>query len=680
MKRSNDSVERRDDSDEPRGDPDGRFAQSRREFVATTAGVSLGAAGAIGAAGTAGATSGDTLTIVHDTHFHGRFEDAADPEKNVARYHTMVDALRDEHENAIFLGIGDDLAPSLLGLEFQGEHVIPALNYMEPAAIGVGNHEFDFGADVAIERFEESTFPWVVANLLTDEGEPIPGTERWTTIAVGDVTVGVFGLGTDNFHAITDYPDDWQVLDTIEAAEAAVDALRNDEGADFVVGALHLSTGRQREVADAVDGLDAIVGSHSGTLFEEPEVRGDGTVLSEFDDEFDHLGRLTFDVASGELVDWERVDFYNGEFEDPPSDHENHRPVDVHDVEEDEFLREHADEWIADLEERLGRPFFESAVELDATFDTNYARESRWGNLMTDVMREVGGDELDVDVAIQNAGGIRSNATYGPGEITGLDVMNVLPFPNEIEVVEVTGEVLSRYLEDVTRPLSDGSTFGAQPAIQVSGLQYEWRGHDGESELLSAFVGGEPLAADDTYLVASNDFEIGRSILGEEGEIVVHSGQYLGPFVLDRLEERGTVDPEIEGRILRVDEDVGEHREVVRRRGETLLRFPVPEGAEAIEGVETFYALAEDYERLEPASVSVEGDDLWIGFRTSDLQPLVAGDDDLDLRVFGGFDPDEEYYDYRDDGELMELPVAATWDYFKLKATVDTTDPSLRPD
>ncbi|WP_255171027.1 bifunctional metallophosphatase/5'-nucleotidase [Natrononativus amylolyticus] len=642
----------------------------RRQFLGTTAGVSLAT---LGLSGVAGAEEAETLTIIHDTHFHGRFEDADEPEINIARYHTMVEQLRAEHENAIFLGIGDDIAPSILGLEFEGEHMIPALNYMEPAVIGAGNHEFDFGVEVAEQRFAESEFPWVISNLLTDEGEPVPGTERWTTLEVGDHTVGVFGMGVEGFHGITDFPEDWEVLGHEEATEQAVDALQ-DAGAEFIVCASHANTGDHPTIA-SVDGVDAVVGSHSGVVFDEPN-EDHGAVISEFGDEFDHVGRLTFDVASGELVDWERIDLYNSEEGEPPSDHENHRPVDVHDVEEDAWLREHADEWLADLEEELGRPFFESEVALDATFDTNYGRESRWGNLMTDVMREVGdhgdGDGLVVDVAIQNSGGIRSDATYGPGEITGLDVMNILPFPNEIWVVEVTGAVLQQYLEDVTSPMTADSDYGVQTNIQVSGIQYEYVAHHGDTEIPSVYVGGEPLESEETYLVASNDFEIERTVLGEEGDLVLQSGQYLGPFTLDRLEERGTVAPEIDGRMLRVDADAGSHQEVVRRGGETLLRYDLPDAVAAIDP-ETFYGLTQDHDGVDPVRVDVEGDDLWLAFEAGDLESAIAGSDDLDLRVFGGFDPDDEYYGYG-----VDLPVGVAWEHYQLKATIDTSSPALR--
>ena len=641
----------------------------RRSLLRTAAGgLAVGAVAAGATTATADAAGdGDTVTIIHDTHFHGRFEDGDDPGRNIARYHTVVEELREEHENAAFLGIGDEFAPSLLGMEFEGAHMVEALNYMEPDAVGAGNHEFDFGVETATEHFEDSEFPWVIANLLDPDGNPVPGTERWTTVEVGDVTLGVFGLGSRSFHDITDYPDDWQVLDPQEAAEEAVDALEDE--ADLIVGAVHISTGAQRSLAREVEGLDAVVGSHSGVVYDEPEEL-DGTVVSEFGDEFEYVGRLTFDVESGELVDWERIQFYNSELldddEEPPADdHDNHEVVDVHDVEEDEFLDELTEEYTSDLEDRLGDRTFETGSELDARFDPNYARETRFGNLMTDAMRDVG--DFDVDVAVQNAGGIRSNATYGPGEVSGLEVMDILPFPNEIEVYELSGEHLLAYLEDATRPMP--GSFGAQPAIQVSGIQYEWWGHDGEVEILDAYVGDEPLDPDETYTVTSNDFEAGRSVIAEEGELVERAGQFLGPYLLDWLEEQGTVDPVLENRMIRVDEDVGEAASIEVDGDEVTIWVPSPgDAADSI--TDEFRLIARTGQQAEATGVEDEGDAIVVSFDREEALNLATGIQEPGLRVLGKFGPDDEYYGYEEDGELMELPVSAGYDYFKLRSEV----------
>ena len=651
----------------------------RRLLAGAAGGLTVGALG-LGGVGNAAAADEDTLTIIHDTHFHGRFEDADFENLDIARYQTLVDEIRDEYPNAIYLGNGDELAPSVLGLEFEGEHMIEALNETGIDAVGAGNHEFDFGIEVAEERFEESTFPWVITNLLTPDDEPVPGTERWTTVETEDHTVGVFGMGTSGFRDITDYPDDWQVLGYEEATQDAVDAL--EEECDFIVCASHAPSSAHSTIV-GVDGVDAVVGSHSGIVFDEPDESEDG-VISEFGDEFDHLGRLTFEVDDGELTDWERLDLYDSaalDEEEFPQETDHHTPVDVQDVERDSELAEIADEYLDDLAERLGEPIVESEVELNATF-ANYENETAWGNLMTDIMRDV--DRIvdldrEVDLAVQNAGGIRSNATYGPGEITGSDVMDILPFPNEIEVWEVEGSTVRNYLEWATRAMPDD--FGAQPAIQVSGVSYEWNGHDDdwdpdgdgfpEGDVFEIFVGGEPLDESDTYLLATNDFEAGRSPIAEEGELVVDSGQFQGPFTMDYLEEEvETVAPEVGHRIIRVDEVVGDAD--LAADNSVTATFSVPEGAEEVVD-DGFRAVSRTQDTVEATSVEEDGDEVVVTFDADELLEL-AEVDDPHVRVYGHFEPDESYYGYQDGDELLELPANPSYEFHKLRASVSDAE------
>jgi len=641
----------------------------RRLLAAAAGGVTVGALGT-GATGGVAAQDDGTLTLVHDTHFHGRFEDAGNDAIDIARYYAIVEELRSERPNAAFLGNGDDLAPSVLGLEFEGEHMVEALNEMGPDAVGVGNHEFDLGVDTASERFEASEFPWVIANLLTPEGEPVPGAERWTTVEVGSHTVGVFGMGTTGFYDITDYPEDWQVLGYTEAAEAAVEALEPET--DFIVCASHVSSGVHETIA-AVDGVDAIVGSHSNVVYEEPETI-EGTTVAEFGDEFDHIGRLTFDVETGELSEWERIDLYDSEAldedESPPESTENYTPRDVQSVERNQPVAEIADGYLSDLEARLGQPVVETEAELNASFD-NYEIETGWGNLMTDLMREVGNLDEEIDVAVQNAGGIRSGSTYGPGELTGSDVMNILPFPNEIVVYELTGEQVRSYVEGSVRPMP--GDYGAQPAIQVSGVSYEWTGHDGERRVRNVWVGGEPLDPEATYLVSTNDFVAGRSEEFVEDSRVFNSGQFQGPFVKDTLDaEYDTIAPEREERMIRVDaviEDV-----TVEGAEDTLRVSFAPTDAVTSVVEDTYRLVAPGHGTVEASSVS-GGEEVVVELPAEAVAEAFDATEADALSLVGGFDPNSEHYGYEnDDGELIELPANASYDYYELRTSLSGED------
>ena len=631
---------------------------SRRRVLSATAGLTaLGVTGA--AAGTSTATDdAETVTLLYDTHFDGQFGD--DDEPNIARYATMVAELRESYDNAVFVGGGDDLSPSVLSLVYEGEHMVPALNELEPVVNGVSHHDFDFGATVAEERFEDSEFPWVNAQLLTDDDEPVPGTERWVTVGVGDVTVGFFSLAREDFVSTTDYPDTWQVLDQVEAAEEAVAALE-EEGADVIVCAGRVPQGEKFIVPEAVDGIDALVGSSGdvdgvddlpeGVEDETPEPPTviDGTIVSRVGKEFEYLGALTLD-ADGEFVDYELIE------------------VDA-DVDPDPAMQELADEWFDDLRAEFGRTFFEIDEPLDVRLDANYGTESVFGNLATEAMRA----EVDADLAILNPGGIRTNDVYGPGEIRGLDVLNILPFPNRLVVAEVSGETIVDFLSAQIDTLP-GSFFGAQPSKQVAGIQYEWSGHDGEVVAENFYVGGEPLDEDETYELATLDFLLDAREELADAVVVSESDEFVGPIVLSALEEQGEISPVTGERMLRIDEDVGQKVDTERDRGALTFVFDAPESALEIYP-ETFVALTQEGIIAEAvdASVDEENDELRVEFDRDDTGTLTRAENHPyeDLRIFGRYDPDEEYFGYEDDdGTLLELPRNSLVEGYRVKGTI----------
>ena len=424
---------------------------------------------------------------------------------------------------------------------------------------------------------------------------------------------------------------------------------------DLVVMASHTESGTHDEIAQQVDGLDAIVGSHSGIVQEEARVVS-GTVISELGDQFGWLGEVHLDPETGDLVELERHDLA-GRADSLP---------------EDEGMRGIMDEWLGKLDDRLGQPVFRTATELDARFSTNYAVESGLGNLICDVMRE----EMDAAIGLQNPGGIRSNATYGPGAITGTDVYNVLPFPNRIVKAEVTGKALRETLE-VSVSALPWSSFGIQAGTQVSGLQYEFSG-TGESVATNFSVNGDPLRDDETYTLATNDYVFDNWAGFADATLLETTEDFLGTVFIEHLRRDGVVEPDVDNRLLRVDEDVGV-ADVERGEGTVTVVTDRPATAERVYG-ETFKAVTAYGHEIEAQSAEERGESVAVTFDYEDLSMLASGPKNPDLRVFGGFDPDEAAYDYRtDDGSLRELPVAMPVYYFTMKAAVPTNGRGPNP-
>ena len=92
----------------------------------------------------------------------------------LARVATEKQRLAAEGHRPFLVIAGDFLSPSVASSVFKGEQMIAALNAAGLDLATLGNHEFDFGDDLLIQRMREATFTWVVSNVVdTRTGKPI---------------------------------------------------------------------------------------------------------------------------------------------------------------------------------------------------------------------------------------------------------------------------------------------------------------------------------------------------------------------------------------------------------------------------------------------------------------------------------------------------------------------------
>jgi 5'-nucleotidase/UDP-sugar diphosphatase len=451
---------------------------------------------------------------------------------NIARYMNVVEELVAANPGALFLGNGDDLAPSVLAGVFGGEHMIEALNASPLDVNTFGNHEFDFGPDNLRERIAESDFAWVTANVRDKAtGEPFArdlGVRRFVLRDVGGVQVGITGLGPENMGQVTTLGDDTEQIPAIEAMTDVVPRMRQ-AGADVVVVSSHQCGDNARELAAAVDGIDVILGDHCAEVLAEPEVVND-TILSFAGDEFDLIGELTLSVMDGAVVDHAFT---------------LHQPT--WGITPDPEIQAIVDKWNAELDERLGEEIGTRTTEWDVRREQVRSTETGFANYIADAMLTA----VDADVALQNGGGIRSDQVFAANEpITRRDVVDVLPFPNSLVLVEVSGETLLAALE---HGVAAGTPQGRFP--QVGGMAFVW---DPDAEpgqrITEVTVGDQPLDPSATYKLATNDFLLGGGDgydMLADGQVLVgpEEGQRLSDVVTERIIADGEVVAETDGRI-----------------------------------------------------------------------------------------------------------------------------------
>ncbi|MEZ4387431.1 MAG: bifunctional UDP-sugar hydrolase/5'-nucleotidase [Candidatus Krumholzibacteriia bacterium] len=421
-------------------------------------------------------------------------------------------------EAVLLMDVGDMFQGTPIGTKTEGRAVIDYYNAIGYDFAVPGNHDFDLGREVTERLARASRFPWLAANLVEkDTGRVVDWCVPTLMIEREGVKIGVIGIITPGTKHMS-FPQNIAGLDFLPMA-ATVAKYRDElkrQGADLILLAIHEglpydpqqgwaaiagaeetdaeleqggahgsnysgSVPNLMELVNAVPGIDIAVGGHTHRGYQEPWIDPvNHTLCFESFGNGSSIGHavLLIDPKSRQLVGWERshdqgtlITLFADEF--PP------------DPEIAEVIRPYQEE----AERAMARQVGTAAVNLTRGGPGN----SLMGNLVTDAMRT----RFDADFAFQNMGGLRADLPAGP--ITAGDIFSVLPFGNELVIVEMDGRMLRRILERKVAGESGG--------LCVSGITMEFdKTRPDWDRVVTLLVGGEPWDPDRIYKAVCTNF------------------------------------------------------------------------------------------------------------------------------------------------------------------------------
>jgi len=276
---------------------------------------------------TTGTASADyTLTILHTNDLHSRIEpiskydstcSAEDNEAGecfggYARLKTAVDEARAAIEggNVVLMDAGDQYQGSLMYTTYKGAVEAEMMMRVGYDVMAVGNHEFDDGPDGLLKLIDSVEFPVISGNLDVSQSNILAGkVQNHVVLEIGGEKIGVISvLATDT--AETSSPGPNVIFqDTIDSLKEDVAVLER-EGVNKIIALTHIGFVHDLEIAEAVPGIDVVVGGHSHTLMSNtvegaqpyPTMAGDVPVVQAYAYS-KYLGNLTvtFDDA-GEVI------------------------------------------------------------------------------------------------------------------------------------------------------------------------------------------------------------------------------------------------------------------------------------------------------------------------------------------------------------------------------------------
>ena len=497
------------------------------------------------------------LTIMHTNDVHGHHAPQRDGNGGAARLASVVQQIRAEGGNQLLLDAGDRYTGTLFHVQYRGQDSVQIMNAIGYDALVLGNHEFNEGSENLAGFVQALDFPTVSANIDFSADPYLAGTVAPSVVLdVGGESIGIIGLTTPETVILNLPSKDLVFHDNLaEITQEQVDSL-TAQGIDKIIVLSHLGYAPDFEVAQAVSGVDIVVGGHtntflsntySGALGGYPTVvesaSGEPTLVVQANTKTIYLGRLDVEFdGAGVLSDWDGDAILLSRYITP-----------------DPNLSSLIADLAAPIAELTSQRLGETAVALTGT-SPRLCRieECLLGVVITDAVLE----NTDADIVIQNGGGIR--ADIDAGEVTLGDVLNVLPFGNLISTLDLTGaDVLAALENGVSRvevdadgnPMVDGAS-GRFP--QVAGMRYTF---DATQEAGSRIVSAEVMAdgeysaldMDAVYRVATNDYMRsggdGYAILETNAMNPYDQGSPLDQVVADYIAANSPLMVELQGRI-----------------------------------------------------------------------------------------------------------------------------------
>ncbi len=463
----------------------------------------------------------------------------------MARVATLAKQIRAASPNTLFLLAGDFLSPSVASRIFKGEQMVAALNSVGLDIATLGNHEYDFGADILRERMKESKFAYTISNVLDAKtGQPFGGAANYIIREFGGVKVGIFGLLLPETAQLSFPGPGVKFEDPVAVGKRVADSLRR-QGVDIVIALTHLAMRDDKRLA-AEAKVDLIIGGHEHELLESV---ANGTPILKMGSDARNLGRIDIRVLPARRVATRggrarlaRARLQSIDFAAIPVDDK---------IQDDPAVAEVVAKYEKQLDANLGEVIGKTSVMLEARAAVVRRQEANLGNFLADVYKQ----KLMSDVALVNSGSIRSDATYGPGDLTKKDVLTILPFENTLVKVSVTGAHLKRLLENGVSVA--GQEDGRFP--QVSGMKFTYdAAKPVGSRVTSIEVGGAPVDPNKQYTVALSAFVLGGGdgydFKGAEVLIKPEDGPVEPDVVMEAIREKQTISPQVEGRIKGVNQ------------------------------------------------------------------------------------------------------------------------------
>lgn len=495
---------------------------------------------------------GKNLTILHTNNFYsqmGPLEEEHNGQTVLTggfdRIAAKVKEIKKANKNVLLLDGGDTTKGTLFTRLYGSIPIGALMGKLGYDAIVIGDDDFYDGPEGLAKYIKSTSIPFLGANLDATHSKELNGAFKpYIIINIDSLKIGILGLITTDANLYAKSGNDVEILDPIEYAKKYVKELKPK--VDIIIALTHLGLKVDRELAAKVSDIDIIIGGHSETKLTVPVLvknpKGRNVIIVQAKSQGRFLGRL--DVAAGpgkvDLIRYELIPIDSSIKPDP--DFEG-------------IIKDLYDKLHIEVNKTIG----ESKVDLDSRINHLRTRETNVGDLFTESVKEA---FPEVEIVLQNSGGIREDEIVPAGKLTLGDIWHWHPFQNKIVLLTLNGKQVKEVLERGASNLPVGmgnflQVAGITYTIDITGIPQELTADNKKikvagERIMDVKVNGKPLNFEKEYRVAIPDF----LAPGGDGFITFHYGKdivYTNVFLTDLIklyiEKHSPLNLKTDGRI-----------------------------------------------------------------------------------------------------------------------------------
>lgn len=188
----------------------------------------------------------------------------------------LVQKIRAEESNVLLFDSGDFFQGGPGFDLYQGAPQVKAMQLMGYDAAGIGEHEFDGGADNLARQIRQAGFPFLCCNYEVQQSALAGSILPYFICTREGLKIGVLGVSPDLRGKVPEKEcKDILYLNPVDKANETALYLSRKQKCDFVICLSHLGLNDQGQVNDKILAkesrhIDLIIGGHSHTLLQQP--------------------------------------------------------------------------------------------------------------------------------------------------------------------------------------------------------------------------------------------------------------------------------------------------------------------------------------------------------------------------------------------------------------------------